>query len=44
MIKDPVMKIIEMYVAIIPTDCEVLMFTFGTARKLTSTANITVDW
>lgn len=28
----------------IPVDCDWLMFTFGTARKLTSTANMTVDW
>jgi hypothetical protein len=28
----------------IPTDCDVAMFTFGTARKLISTASMTVDF
>ena len=34
-----------MYVATMATDCEVAspLFTAGTANKLTSTANITVD-
>lgn len=40
---DPSMQNTEIYVLITVTDCESCTLTEGTARKLMSTASITVD-